>query len=810
MFKKRLITISALPFISVLLLGSSLTISKKPEKVSAISENHEHDGWTGVADLPTEAGDYYLTDNITLTATWEVPEGTTKLCLNGHVIDANGGNFNAITIPTGATLDLYDCGTTVHNGYVDNAGLWHLGTGGETVKAITGGIITGVNNSSTSNSGGVNVVGTFNFYGGNIVGNTTTKLGAGIYSQGDINMYGGNIAYNTTSANGGGVSFNNKDKTFNLTGGTIDNNTAKLCGGIQVTRGNFVMTGGSINNNTATNYGGIMVNNDSTFGGTAQIVGNTAKGDPSNFYQPSTPYKRLISFDTDKTPSEDMKIGLTLQDGKAKFTSDGVEDYSSNFFSDKLEYGVKYNSKTLGSEYLELVDAYAITNNTKEADKETNNGYIEVKESAIEGEEVSINVVPNAGYKLKSLFYNDGTKHDITTALSFEMQTTPVSVTAEFEGKAEQVIEIGDISKIYDGLPINFDQYSSALSYLGDGEVTIEFKVAGASDETYTTDRPVNAGEYTVRVSVAESSTHSAGVKTKDFTIGYAKINKVGFGDISQPVAGETAPTTVQGIAIGSRYAGSISWSPALVDGKFDCKTTYTATITLDIVPSSIENYVFAENVVLVKPNSEGWTKSTDSTQSKLVYTKTFANTGIHSLTEVPRKNPTCIEDGYKEAYYCSVCKKYFTDSLGEHEIGNLEAYNAWKLNEGKLSARHIVNMVPGVDPTKERSGYKEAWKCSECGQYFEDEACTVLIGDETAYNAWKLAGGYLPQLPSEGLSAGAIVGICVGSIFLLLLVIYLIGYFFLYRKGKLDEKKIKVIYKILPRGKKNLKEDEK
>lgn len=810
MFKKRLITILALPFITALLLGSSLIISNKPEKVSAINDTHDHNGWTGVADeLPTVAGDYniYLTKNITLTETWKVPEGTTNLCLNGYVINANGGNFTAITIPTGATLDLYDCGTTVHNGYVDNAGLWHLGTGEGTAKTFTGGIITGTNNSSSSNGGGVNVVGTFNLHGGNIVGNTTTKLGAGVYSQGDINMYGGNIAYNTTSTNGGGVSFNNEFKTFTMIGGSINNNTAKMCGGVQVTKGTFIMTGGTINNNIATTYGGIIVNNNSTFGGTAQIVGNTAKGVPSNFYQPSG---RTISFDTDKTPSEDMKIGLTLQTGKGQFTSDGVEDYSSNFFSDKLEYGVKYHNETLGGEYLELVDAYAITNNTKEADKETNNGYIEVKESAIEGEEVSINVVPNAGYKLKSLVYNDGTIYDITTELSFVMQTTPVSVTAEFEAKAEQVIEIDDISKIYDGSAINFDQYSSALSYLGDGEVTIEFKVADASDETYTTNRPVNAGEYTVRVSVAESSTHCAGVKTKDFTISHAKINKVGFNDISQPVAGETAPTIVQGIATGAKYTGSISWSPALVDGKFDCKTTYTVTITLDIVPSSILNYVFAENVVLVKPNSEGWTKSTDSTQSKLVYTKTFANTGIHSLSEVSCKNPTCTEDGYKEAYYCSTCKKYFTDPSGEHEIGNLEAYNAWQLNEGKLSARHIVNMVPGVDPTEERSGYKVAYKCSECGQYFEDEACTVLIGDEAAYNAWKSARGYLPQLPNEGLSGGAIAGICVGSIFFLLLVIYLIGYFFLYRKGKLDEKKAKVIYKILPRGEKNLKENEK
>ena len=372
MFKKRLITISALPFVTALLLGSSLIISNKPAKVLAANVTHEHVGWEGVSVLPTEAGDYYLTDNITLTSTWTVPIGATKLCLNGYVINANGGNFNAITIQAGATLDLYDCGTTVHNGYVDSAGLWHLGTGEETAKAITGGIITGVNNSSSSQGGGLNVSGTFNFYGGNIVGNTATKLGAGIYSTGDINMFGGNIAYNTTSSNGGGVCFNNEEKTFNLTGGTIDNNTARNFGGMQLTKGNFVMTGGSISNNIAiTSYGGIVATSNFTLGGTAQIVGNTANGANNNFYLPNG---KLILFDTEKTPSEDMKIGLTHQNGKAKFTSDGVEDYSSNFFSDKLEYGIKYNKETSGGEYLELVDTYDITNNTKEAGKETNHG----------------------------------------------------------------------------------------------------------------------------------------------------------------------------------------------------------------------------------------------------------------------------------------------------------------------------------------------------------------------------------------------------------------------------------------------------
>ncbi|MCQ2793407.1 MAG: hypothetical protein MJ221_03210 [Bacilli bacterium] len=115
---------------------------------------------------------------------------------------------------------------------------------------------------------------------------------------------------------------------------------------------------------------------------------------------------------------------------------------------------------------------------------------------------------------------------------------------------------------------------------------------------------------------------------------------------------------------------------------------------------------------------------------------------------------------------------------------------------------RHETTKVNGQSATCTEDGYKDAYYCADCGMYFENADGTGLIGDSTAYNSWKLNEGLLPRL----LSAGAIVGICVGSFLFLLVIIYLLGYFFLYRKGKLDEKKIKVIYKFLPRGEKNFK----
>ena len=109
---------------------------KSPLKTAA---PHSHEGWTEwttPTSLPTEAGNYYLATNVDLTATWTVSGSPTNLCLNGHVIKQTV-QASVITVNNGATLNLYDCDTTtVHNGYIDSTGLWHLGTGDGTTQTI--------------------------------------------------------------------------------------------------------------------------------------------------------------------------------------------------------------------------------------------------------------------------------------------------------------------------------------------------------------------------------------------------------------------------------------------------------------------------------------------------------------------------------------------------------------------------------------------------------------------------------------------------------------------------------------------------
>ena len=64
--------------------------------------------WNRTDSLPTEAGNYYLVNDVELTETWNVPAGWTYLCLSGKSITMKG-NGAAISVSTKGKLHLTDC-----------------------------------------------------------------------------------------------------------------------------------------------------------------------------------------------------------------------------------------------------------------------------------------------------------------------------------------------------------------------------------------------------------------------------------------------------------------------------------------------------------------------------------------------------------------------------------------------------------------------------------------------------------------------------------------------------------------------------
>jgi len=221
--------------------------------------------WDGVDALPSVSGNYYLLGDISLTDSWNIPTGEEiNLCLNGYSIKRASGLsddnlFSLIKIAENATLNLYDCKDS--------------------------GKITGV---LAKDGGGVYIgyPGNFNMHGGSIEGNTVTNCGAGVYNYGgNFNMYAGSIERNTAAIYGVGGVYNYYGN-FNMYAGSIKNNVAKFSGGVYNSSGNMNMYGGIITGNKTTQPGGGVYSDTArsgsfNVGGKAVIKGNKSGADGS-------------------------------------------------------------------------------------------------------------------------------------------------------------------------------------------------------------------------------------------------------------------------------------------------------------------------------------------------------------------------------------------------------------------------------------------------------------------------------------------------------------------------------------------------
>lgn len=222
-----------------------------PSRVQAAEETHDHcvcgadhvdtgshrdssrpwKPWTPVSNGQVQWPDkgnvyYYLTGDVTISKTWEVPEvnGSIVLCLNGHRITMEGPGpaieVNGISTSRKTYLTITDCtgeGTITHSGGAKGPAV-KVGEYGE--FTMYGGSITG--NHATDNGGGVYVDGALKMYGGAITGNSAAESGGGVYVGSRLGVYvyvGDNvqIAGNTVGTNiNSGIYFSSSTSTTYL------------------------------------------------------------------------------------------------------------------------------------------------------------------------------------------------------------------------------------------------------------------------------------------------------------------------------------------------------------------------------------------------------------------------------------------------------------------------------------------------------------------------------------------------------------------------------------------------------------------
>ncbi len=164
---------------------------------SSISDVHSHDDidfirWTGTDSLPTQPGNYFLTDNVTLTSDWTPADGV-NLCLFGKTVDLNGKYF-----------------------VIESGGVSLFGDGEGTIRG-SGGVYAGKEASLFSHS----VV--YDQINNGFVYSKFDGLGAALMVSGAFKMDGGRIV--NSHGYTGGVQLG-PDSGFSVSGSpVIQNNT---------------------------------------------------------------------------------------------------------------------------------------------------------------------------------------------------------------------------------------------------------------------------------------------------------------------------------------------------------------------------------------------------------------------------------------------------------------------------------------------------------------------------------------------------------------------------------------------------------
>ena len=247
---------------------------------------HTDEAWKGVSSLNdiTTGGNYYLTQNIEQTQTWNLPDAKVVLCLNGYNITAKA-NVDVIKTSNYAQFILTDCrGEKTEYGKITHK----EGKVGR----------------------GIYVNSSFTMYGGEISGNTidasASVYGGGVYvDYGPFTMHGGSITNNKISetiGNGGGV-FVSDHGSFTMDGGSIIYNRAPDSGGGVYSMVDFIVSGKAIiTNNTA-------------------MDGQTANNARS--------YK-TIKVDADGLDDSTAKIGVTtsqIAEGSYAVVAEGTDSY---------------------------------------------------------------------------------------------------------------------------------------------------------------------------------------------------------------------------------------------------------------------------------------------------------------------------------------------------------------------------------------------------------------------------------------------------------------------------------------------------
>ena len=190
--------------------------------------------------------------------------------------------------------------------------------------------------------------------------------------------------------------------------------------------------------------------------------------------------------------------------------------------------------------------------------------------------------------------YTDGVELTKTDKNTWQLASMPAfDVELEIEYKAELTALAVSIDDWTYGATASTPTVTGNES---NGTVTYEYKVKDAADDTYTTEVPMQAGDYTVRATVAETDDYADATATKDFTIEKA-AGTISYEttEVSKTVGDEAFTNDLTNAGDGTVTYASDNVNVATVDSETGLVTitgTGTATIKATVVDGT--NYTYA------------------------------------------------------------------------------------------------------------------------------------------------------------------------------------------------------------------------
>ena len=255
------------------------------------------------------SGNYYLTENLTLTSEIRVDRNSTvKICLNGHSITqtANAGIF-----ANNGSLDVIDC--------------------------MAAGKLSGGKGCTSTQAGGcIYNSGTMTISGITMDGNSAPHGGA-VSNCGDMQITNCTIANNSANGDGGGIS---NAGSLTVTNTKITNNNAVNGGGIS-TIGKLTLSNVTVTGNTADYGSGIRTNAspDVTVSGDIIIMDNSAGKYPDMLLNSS---KLAIDISGLSANSYIRVSAIPAPTSNAPVSLTGANnaDYSGYFHNDNPDYAI--------------------------------------------------------------------------------------------------------------------------------------------------------------------------------------------------------------------------------------------------------------------------------------------------------------------------------------------------------------------------------------------------------------------------------------------------------------------------------------